>query len=42
MIIKHLEKYISNDINYRSIVSSVCDLYQQSDGTISDFNTVTL
>ena len=34
---KHLGNYISNDIHDRNIVSSVCDLYQQSNSTISDF-----
>ena len=35
---KHLGNYLSNDINDRNIVSSVCDLYQRSNSTISDFN----
>ena len=35
---KHLGNYISNDIHDRNIVSSVCDLYQRSNSTISDFN----
>ena len=34
----HLGNYISNDIHDRNIVSSVCDLYQRSNSTISDFN----
>ena len=33
---KHLRNYISNDIHDRNIVPSVCDLYQQSNSTISD------
>ena len=35
---KHLGNYRSNDIHDINIVSSVCDLYQQSSSTISDFN----
>ena len=35
---KHLGNYISNDIHDRNIVSSVCDLYQRSNSTISNFN----
>ena len=30
--------YTSNDIHDRNIVSIVCDLYQRSNSTISDFN----
>ena len=37
---KHLGNYISNDIHDRNIVSSVCDLYQRSNSTISDRNCV--
>ena len=33
-----LGNYISNDIHERIIVSSVCDFYQRSNSTISDFN----
>ena len=35
---KDLGNNISNDTHYRNIVSSVCDLYQRSNSTISDFN----
>ena len=35
---KHLGNYTSNDIYDRNIVSSVCDLYQRINSTISDFN----
>ena len=35
---KHLGNYTSNDIHGRNIVSSVCDLYQQNNSTISNFN----
>ena len=35
---KHLGNYMSNDIHDRNIVSSVCDLYQRSNSTTSDFN----
>ena len=34
---KHLGNYISNAIHDRNFVSSVCDLYQRSNGIISDF-----
>ena len=33
---KHIKIYISNDIHDRNIVSSVCDLYQRGNSTISD------
>ena len=33
---KHLGNNISNDIHDRNIVSSVCDLYQRNNSTISD------
>ena len=35
---KHIGNYISNNIHDRNIVSSVCDLYQRSNSTISNFN----
>ena len=35
---KHIGKYISNDIHDRNIVSSVWDVYQRSNSTLSDFN----
>ena len=35
---KNLGNYISNDIHDGNIVSSVCDLYQRSNSTYSDFN----
>ena len=38
--VKHHGNYISNDIHDRNIVSSVSDLYQRSNGPISDFNAL--
>ena len=37
---KHIGNYISKDIHDRNIVSSVCDLYQRNNSTISDFNPI--
>ena len=36
---KHLGNFISSDIQDRSAISSVCDLYQISNSIISDFSS---
>ena len=36
---KHLGNFISSDIQDRNVISSVCDLYQRSSNSVSDFSS---
>ena len=36
---KHLGNFSSSDIQYRNVISSVCDLYQRSNSIIYDFSS---